>query len=146
MSRDAKIAGRLGVEFPPLLRAGTITDAMVRTVRERGVGWVCAHCVKFWWGVERGHAQCEALFKRTPCGGPMAELAFPEYEGPIPRETFPTFCFVCGEASSGAVRIHGIEEMIGVCAAHEDFVYTMRPRDPREKCEIIMKVKTEVSS
>lgn len=145
MSRESEIARRLGAQFPPLLRASSITDAMVRAARQKGVGWVCAHCIKFWWGIEHGQAQCRAMFERRPCGGPMAELAFPEYEGPIPRETFPTFCFVCGADSSGAVKIHGLEEMVGVCAVHEEFVHTMRPRDPKEKREIVMKMKTEVS-
>ncbi len=144
MPDEKRIAERLGPQFVGAARAASITTEMVRSAREKGVGYICANCVKFWWGIEKGHAQCKALFERTKCGGPMAELAFPQYEGLIPREKFPTLCFVCGREADAAVHIHGVEDMVGVCKEHEEYIHAMRPHDPNEKQEIILKTRMEV--
>lgn len=137
MSDEKKVERRLGVQFVSAARSDVITDEMVASAREKGVSWICAHCVHFWWGISRGHPQCWAVFAKKPCGGPMAELAFPEYRGSIPRETFPTFCFVCGAEAEAGVQPHGQTEILGVCEVHEEFIYKMRPRDPKQPLQIV---------
>jgi len=144
MPDEKHIADRLGPDFGVATRAASISDSMVKMAREKGVSYICANCVKFWWGIERGHAQCQALFQRTKCGGPMSELAFPEYRGLIPRDKFPTICFVCGADADSAVHIHGVDEVLGVCDKHEEFTRNMRPRRPDEPLKIVK--ATEVPS
>jgi hypothetical protein len=72
-----------------------------------GVSFVCAHCEKFWWGVDRKLDGCKAHHEKRKCGGPIKGLAFPEYVGPL-NGHLQNFCFVSGQPSTAVfVGKHG---------------------------------------
>jgi hypothetical protein len=146
MTDRGRIAEGLGSEFADATRGTTITETMVRHARSKGVGYICANCTKFWRGIERGQAQCMALFERKPCGGPMSGMTFGEYEGPLPRSVFPSICFVCGVEAVMGVKVGDSRELIGVCADHEPWLLQMRKFDRVKDGPqpIIMKVRAEV--
>ena len=54
---------------------------------------------------------------KLKCGGPGAGKDFPEYEGPIPRESFVNRCLVCG---NGDVKflIAGLDTKFSLCKKH----------------------------
>lgn len=85
-----------------------------------GVGFTCAHCEKFWWGVDRGMSECKAAAEGKFCAGPLMGHAFPEYEGPLKGST-AMYCFVCGDTSSKvAIASKGASKgkSVGVCDKH----------------------------
>lgn len=71
-----------------------------------GVSFVCANCEHFWWGVDRKLDGCKAVHDRKECGGPIRNLAFPEYAGPLAGK-LTSFCFLTGERSTCAVSTKG---------------------------------------
>ncbi len=84
--------------------------------RGMGYGFVCGNCTKLWAGLSAGHGACMAAVQGKTCAGPMKNMGFPEYEGPL-KGNLVQFCFVCGKGSDyAAVTMHG---MVGVCAKHQ---------------------------
>lgn len=144
MSQE-KIIERLGKEFADATKQATITDKMVQYARSKGVSYICANCTKFWRGIELGQAQCMAVHEKKKCGGPILMMTFPEYQGPLPRTTFPSICFVCGGEAIAGVKAGDSQELIGVCADHEAWLHEMRKYDKGKDKQrpIIMKVRTE---
>lgn len=61
------------------------------------------------------------------CGSPFARLDFPEYQGPIPKHVWSSWCFVCGNASDAAVQVHGSERYFGICMEHMPWLDQMEP-------------------
>jgi hypothetical protein len=86
-----------------------------------GVSFVCANCEKFWWGVDRGLAQCRASYERKDCGGPITNLAYPEYEGPLNGQLV-SFCFQTGNRATCVVRTAG--GMVGASAQSVELLRT----------------------
>lgn len=93
-----------------------MTSDKVAEARAKGVGFVCANCLKFWRGTADGGDQCEAAKSNKECGGPLVGLGFPEYEGPLAGYV-SNFCFACGERSRYAAR-GKCGNLVGVCENH----------------------------
>jgi len=87
----------------------------IRSVVAKGVSSVCATCSRFWKGRDVGlpFPSCTA---ERPCGGPIAGLDFPEYDGPLTE--FDRFCFVCGGTGVYGVKIPNRTKVIGMCRPH----------------------------
>lgn len=84
-------------------------------VMRDGVSFTCAHCTKFWWGVDRGAEGCKARVEGKECAGPLGGLAFPEYEGPLKGNELK-FCFMCGKPPDAAARAKDANDArVGVC-------------------------------
>ena len=64
-----------------------------------GVSFVCSHCTKFWWGIERRLDGCKATHDKTPCAGPVRGMGFPQYDGPL-KGQLKNFCFATGRPST----------------------------------------------
>lgn len=144
MNDEKKIRDRLGAEFVVGAREAVITDQMIARAMGKGTSWVCAHCVKFWKGISMGSAQCMAVYQRKPCGGPISNMTFPEYEGPLTRSVLPQRCFVCGAPATAGCQVKGSDELIGVCETHEEFVHQMRPFDPEKDKPKVPRIKARV--
>ena len=96
-------------------------------VMQRGVGFTCAHCEKFWWGVDNSTDGCKAKHERKECTGPLGGGAFPEYQGPLTGH-ITRFCFVCGQTPAGAAVVKG--GRVGVCEKHMEWLGTYtRPNE-----------------
>lgn len=107
-----------------------IPEEMVQAAMAGNVSWVCAHCHKFWWGVQNLLDKCKAAVQNVPCGGPVARMAFPEYEGPLTPEAIANHCFVCGEDSDAVIEVPPGKKknlsggMVGACKTHIELVKT----------------------
>lgn len=84
----------------------------------KGYAFPCAMCVKLHWSIDRGLTQCRAAVDQKECGGPLAGLAFPEYEGPLTREMIAKLCFRCGKPASKLVEGNRGPGYVGVCKRH----------------------------
>jgi hypothetical protein len=100
----------------------SITEAMVADARSKGVSYVCAHCELFWEGILKKLDRCMAMSQKKPCGSVFVGMTFPEYKGPLSRDTLPNFCFVCGVEATDGVQVDGKSEMLGVCEDHLKWV------------------------
>lgn len=87
----------------------------VLQVIQDGVSFTCAHCVKFWWGIDNEAEGCKAKFEGKECAGPISGLAFPEYEGPLEGNQIH-FCFMCGKKpDAAAVAKNAGGKRLGIC-------------------------------
>ena len=86
-------------------------------VLQAGVGFVCAHCENFWWGIDNGHDGCKAAHDRLPCSGPIRGKAFPQYDGPL-KGNLGNYCFVCGRTPSAHAVARETGGRVGVCEKH----------------------------
>lgn len=97
-----------------------------KTVQEAlkgGVSFFCATCKRFWEGQARGLETCSTIL---PCGGPMARMTFPMYQGPVTDKS--RYCFVCGDDKPmGGVKVPGEEQILGVCKKHVYMLMTLKP-------------------
>lgn len=100
---------------------------LARKLMERGYAFVCAHCAKLHRQAARGLAMCEMALSARECGGPMVGKAFPEYEGPLTRDTIADLCFRCGKPSENLVQVGGTG-FVGACKEH---VEMLRPQSSR---------------
>ena len=100
----------------------TITAKMVADATGKGVSYICAHCELFWTGIFKKMDRCMAMAQKKPCGSVLVGMTFPEYKGPLSRDTFPNICFVCGVEATDGVKVDGNEEMLGVCDVHLKWV------------------------
>jgi hypothetical protein len=83
-----------------------------------GMSYVCSLCSKWLRAKDKGLDKCEASVGGRSCGGPMAGMVFPEYEGVLERADFASFCFVCGKPSTAGIRVPNEFRMLGVCEEH----------------------------
>jgi hypothetical protein len=81
----------------------------------KGIGFVCAHCEHYWWGVERGSTGCRLASAADDCAGPLAGEAFPHYRGPLGGK-LAHYCFVCGHKPTAYAEAKG--DFVGVCEDH----------------------------
>ncbi len=90
---------------------------------QQGVGFVCAHCDKFWEGARNGLHHCMAAEQRKPCVGPISGGTFPEYSGPL-EEVMSDHCFVCGHRATHSVIHQGAVDSrkVGVCDTHLEWL------------------------
>ena len=92
------------------------------------MSFLCMTCEKYWSaravGIP-GHT-CMAAISGTPCGSPIAGLAFPMYSGPI--TDFLRQCFVCGDSAHKGIRTIGSDKTFGLCLAHGPaWIQSLRP-------------------
>jgi hypothetical protein len=90
----------------------------------KGVSVICATCRRYWEGRERDLPEPKCLVQ-SPCGSPLAGLAFPQYDGPI--TDFSRWCFVCGETAEVGVTAPGSDVVFGMCSTHVRMVGTVQP-------------------
>jgi hypothetical protein len=88
----------------------------------RGTSIVCATCRRYWEGRERGLPEPKCTVQ-TPCGSPLAGLAFPHYDGPI--TDFARWCFVCGSNATSGVKAPESAVVFGMCDKHIGMVGTV---------------------
>jgi|WetSurMetagenome_2_1015567.scaffolds.fasta_scaffold02643_5 hypothetical protein len=81
----------------------------------KGTSIVCATCKRFWEGRERGLPEPRCTVQ-SPCGSPLAGLAFPGYDGPI--SDFSRWCFVCGDQATHGVKAPRSAVVFGMCSKH----------------------------
>ena len=118
LTRDRLTAINCGQQFvlhKISVYSGVVRENLVRAAMANGVGFVCAHCTKFWEAKEKRMGSCQPLHGGHDCAGPLAGSAFPRYEGPL-KNNLTRYCFVCGQEPS-----HIAEAplgMTGVCETH----------------------------
>lgn len=93
-----------------------IPEKAKEKIKKSRVVFTCAHCLKFWWGVENGVEGCKAVHEKKPCGGPISGMAYPEYEGPL-KGYLDRYCFVCGKKSEMVAQADS-GGLVGVCSDH----------------------------
>jgi hypothetical protein len=93
-----------------------------------GLSIVCATCEKYWEARDR-NVPDDLCLAVDGCGSPIAGDVFHEYRGPMTQ--FDSFCFVCGNRATHAVRVDGNVRVIGVCAGHMELVKTLKPEGKR---------------
>lgn len=121
-------------------REVSITEEMIADARKKGVSYVCAHCQHFWEGILKKMDRCMAIAQGKKCGSVFVGMTFPHYKGPLPRSSFPNFCFVCGAEATAGVKADG-PEMLGVCQEHLKWVEDVRAL--QEKAQIQHQVSKE---
>lgn len=92
-----------------------------------GLAYVCAMCAKWHRARDKGETQCEAASRGVACGGPLAKMTFPEYEGPLEGANWADFCFRCGSKSAAGVQVPGQFRTMGICEAHLKMLEDMVP-------------------
>lgn len=98
----------------------TFSDQLIKI----GFSFICAHCTKLHRGLEKGVKHCGYELKGRDCGGPMARpaMAFPQYEGPLTKQTIADVCFRCGGLSENLVQVQGGKGFVGACKEHVEMV------------------------
>ncbi len=99
-----------------------MNEGEIRSAMLSGVSFVCAHCTKFWWGVEKKVGACRAAFESKECAGPLGGLSFPEYDGPL-KGHLPKYCFVTGRPSDAYVRAND-GGLVGITESSMDILET----------------------
>lgn len=91
---------------------------------EMGFGFICANCSKLHRGVAKRVNHCGYELKGKDCGGPMGRpsRAFPEYEGPLTKQTIADVCFVCGKESENLIQVPNGQGFVGACGKHVEMV------------------------
>lgn len=85
----------------------------------KGYAFPCACCKKLWRAHERGAEACEAAMGGQDCGGPVAGMSFPLYEGPLTTASLATRCCFCGEPAVEAVTsTQQPTRFVGICKRH----------------------------
>lgn len=92
-----------------------------------GLSFVCAMCTKHW--SASAHGEGCRLPEVGGCGGPLAGLAFPAYEGALEGH-LSMVCFVCGQDSTKSVEVLG-RGIVGVCDGHVEMLSTFSRRGTR---------------
>ena len=78
---------------------------------QTGLSPICASCERYWEGIDKGESGCN-----RPCGGPLANQAFPEYKGPMTN--FERFCFACVAEADFGIKQPDSDRVLGVCRKH----------------------------
>ncbi len=107
----------------------------IRKAMAKGIGFACATCDNFGWGVQHGLPACKANSENKFCAGPMGGGAFPEYSGPL-KNVLTKYCFVCGRQACAAAEVKPLpgstvkSGMVGVCEEHIQWLETYsRPNE-----------------
>lgn len=95
-----------------------ISSDQVQKALADGYAFPCSMCVKLHWGRDRNLPHCRAAHENKECGGPLAGLGFPEYEGPLSRDAIAKLCFRCGKPASKIVEGNRGPGLVGVCKRH----------------------------
>ncbi len=95
-----------------------IPASKIQESLRQGYAFPCAMCTKLYWGKERGLDQCQAGYENKECGGPLAGLGFPEYEGLLSRSAIASHCFRCGDRAAKVVEGNKGPGFVGVCKRH----------------------------
>ena len=99
-----------------------MNEEVVREALREGYAFTCAMCQKLWWAKAKGldkRIGCQAAVLGQSCGGPMAGMSFPLYEGPLTESALATSCFRCGQPADEAVTSRlNPTRFIGVCKRH----------------------------
>lgn len=95
-----------------------IPQDQVRAALSEGYAFPCAMCTHLHWSRDRGLASCRAGIEGKECGGPLAGLGFPHYEGPLTRDMIAKLCFRCGDRASKIVEGNRGPGLVGVCKRH----------------------------
>lgn len=82
------------------------------------VFWACAHCIKYWAGVDLQLGRCAG----RDCGSPFIGKAFEEYDGPMLDWAA---CFVCGGQAKHEIFAPGCRPL-GICQEHLQFLESLR--------------------
>ena len=97
-----------------------------------GYAFVCAHCIKLHKSMRSGMHGCGAMLNGKDCGGPIVGMVFPEYKGPLTRDTIANRCFRCGELSENLIDVKN-KGCVGACNKHVGMVRSMKPVTVTEK-------------
>lgn len=92
-----------------------LDEAKIRQVVGDGLSPVCATCTWYWRARDLQLSRCSDLHNGD-CGGPIAGLDFPLYDGPMER--LDKFCFACAAPASLAIKTPGTGRLVGVCKEH----------------------------
>lgn len=100
-----------------------------------GLSIVCATCEKYWSARDKGIAG-DSCLSVDGCGSPIAGDVFHEYRGPMTQ--FDSFCFVCGDRATHAVRVSTHVRVIGVCSEHMQLVKTLKPEGKQAPTVVVV--------
>jgi hypothetical protein len=113
-----------------------MSDEAVRKFLREGFAFPCACCKRLWRAKAQGFDTCEVAFMPgKDCGGPMAGMSFPMYEGPLTISSLATMCFRCGNPAVEAVSSRQQPtRLIGACKKHVPTLDRLVPmgEDPRK--------------
>lgn len=102
-----------------------------------GFSFICANCTKLHRALEKGAKHCGNELKGRDCGGPIARpaMAFPQYEGPLTRQTIADICFRCGEPSENLIQVQSGKGFVGACKEHVEMV---RPNSSKAMIPVVI--------
>jgi len=112
-----------------------MSDEVVQRFLREGFAFPCACCKRLWRAKAKGFDMCEVAFMPgKDCGGPMAGMSFPMYEGPLTITSLATMCFRCGAPAVEAVTSRQQpDRFVGVCKKHLPSLERLIPvEDPRK--------------
>lgn len=102
------------------IRVVNRTAEQVQQKVKEGWSFTCANCDHFWAGMEINSPVCTAAKEGKMCAGPLANMAFPEYQGPLTGSR-AQICYACGKNADFILQFRkengGIN--IGVCKEHK---------------------------
>lgn len=112
-----------------------MNDTVSKRLVEMGFSFICAHCLKLHRGLGNGVKHCGYELKGLDCGGPMARpaMAFPQYEGPLTKQTIADICFRCGEPSENLIQVKKGKGFVGACKEHVEMV---KPNSSKAMVEV----------
>jgi len=106
-----------------------IDQTKVALARKTGLAYVCAMCERYWRAAEHGAKCCEVGLNGNQCGGPLAGMTFPQYQGPLKEANWSSFCFRCGEPSVAGIQVNGRGKMLGLCEKHIHTIERLQCRE-----------------
>lgn len=97
------------------------TAEQVQAKVKEGWSFTCANCDHFWAGMALNSPVCTAAIEGKVCAGPLANMGFPEYQGPL-TGTRAQVCYSCGADAEFILQFKigkstGVN--IGVCKKHK---------------------------
>jgi len=95
----------------------------VKHLMALGFAFPCACCEKLWRKFDAGRhpskeLYCEGFDLGLTCGGPVAGLSFPHYEGPLTRQTIAMSCYHCGKPANKIFQADLDGGYVGACNEH----------------------------
>ena len=111
-----------------------MSTPVVKKALQEGYTFTCATCTRLHVAKAKKIDGCMALHLKLVCVGPFGNGYYPEYKGPL-EGSLANFCFVCGDASDGAVGIQdgGQLHLVGVCHEHMKRLEDTGPPGARPK-------------
>lgn len=99
------------------------SENIVQILLSDGFSFVCANCEHMWWATEDIKRYKTRICKEgvlgNSCSGPLLNMAFPLYQGPL-KSVLSKFCFRCGTESDLVVIVPGGK--VGVCQEHVEIL------------------------